>query len=46
VKVLFSPEFDRMKAGDLADWILETRLPIRLNLQIHKCIWGANARER
>jgi len=46
VKVLFSPEFDRMNSGDLADWILETRLPIRLNLQIHKYVWGSNAREK
>jgi len=45
-KVLFSPEYDRMNPGDLADWILETRLPIRLNLQIHKYIWGPNAKER
>ncbi len=46
MKVLFSPEFDQMDAGDLGDWILETRLPIRLNLQIHKYIWGQDARER
>jgi len=46
VKVLFSPEFDHLNAGDLGDWILETHLPIRLNLQIHKYIWGQNAKER
>lgn len=27
----------------LASWILETRLPLRLQLQLHKLIWGAKA---
>jgi len=44
--VLFSPEFERMKSDALAEWILESGLPIRLNLQIHKLIWGAGARGR
>jgi 7-carboxy-7-deazaguanine synthase len=39
-RVLFSPEFGQMNPAVLADWILETRLPIRLNLQIHKYIWN------
>ena len=44
--VLFSPVFDRMKSDVLAEWILETRLPVRLNLQIHKYIWGPRTRGR
>ena len=39
-KVMFSPEFNTMKADILAKWILETRLPIRLNIQMHKYIWN------
>jgi 7-carboxy-7-deazaguanine synthase len=29
---------------DLAAWILADRLPVRLQLQAHKYIWGASAR--
>ncbi len=29
---------------DLSEWILEDRLPVRLQLQIHKHIWGADVR--
>ena len=28
----------------LAEWILEDRLPVRLQLQVHKYIWSAEAR--
>jgi 7-carboxy-7-deazaguanine synthase len=42
--VLFSPVHDVMSAKDLSEWILEDRLPVRLQLQIHKHIWGANVR--
>ncbi|MBN1901095.1 radical SAM protein [Candidatus Sumerlaeota bacterium] len=45
-RVLFSPEFERMNPANLADWILETRLPIRLNLQIHKYIWDPGEKSR
>ena len=42
--VLFSPSHDELPPGDLARWILEDGLPVRLQLQIHKYIWGANVR--
>ena len=42
--VLFSPVHGVMSAKDLSEWILEDRLPVRLQLQIHKHIWGANVR--
>ena len=42
-KPLFSPAFDRLNASQLAQWMLESRLFIRLNLQIHKYIWGSDA---
>jgi 7-carboxy-7-deazaguanine synthase len=28
----------------LAEWILDDRLPVRLNLQLHKIIWSPEAR--
>jgi 7-carboxy-7-deazaguanine synthase len=41
---LFSPSHEDLPAVDLAGWILEDGLPVRLQLQIHKYIWGANVR--
>ena len=42
--VLFSPVHGVLPAKDLAAWILEDRLPVRLQLQAHKYIWGADVR--
>ena len=42
--VLFSPAHDELPAVNLAHWILEDGLPVRLQLQIHKYIWGREAR--
>jgi 7-carboxy-7-deazaguanine synthase len=42
--VLFSPVHGRLAPADLARWILEERLPVRLQLQQHKYVWGADAR--
>jgi 7-carboxy-7-deazaguanine synthase len=33
-----------LESKQLAAWILEDRLPVRLQLQVHKYIWGADAR--
>jgi 7-carboxy-7-deazaguanine synthase len=41
---LFSPSHDDLPAAELAGWILEDGLPVRLQLQAHKYIWGAHAR--
>jgi 7-carboxy-7-deazaguanine synthase len=38
--VLFSPVADRLAPATLADWIIEDRLPVRFQLQLHKQIWG------
>jgi 7-carboxy-7-deazaguanine synthase len=38
--VLFSPSAEQMPARTLADWILEDRLPVRFQLQLHKVLWG------
>ena len=42
--VLFSPVHGVLSPKDLSVWILEDRLPVRLQLQIHKHIWGADVR--
>jgi 7-carboxy-7-deazaguanine synthase len=42
--VLFSPSHDELPAINLARWILDDGLPVRLQLQLHKYIWGADAR--
>ena len=38
--VLYAPEHDGMNAALLADWILADRLPARLQIQLHKYLWG------
>jgi 7-carboxy-7-deazaguanine synthase len=42
--VLISPVFGQVSLQEAAAWILATRLPVRLNLQLHKYIWGTEAR--
>ncbi len=42
--VLLSPAFGRVEAASLAAWMLEDRLPARLQLQMHKYIWSPTAR--
>jgi 7-carboxy-7-deazaguanine synthase len=39
-EVLFSPEHEGMNATELADWILADRLPVRMQIQLHKYLWG------
>ncbi len=44
VPVLFSPSAGQVEPGDLARWLLASGKPARLQLQLHKIIWGASAR--
>ncbi|MBI3344522.1 MAG: 7-carboxy-7-deazaguanine synthase QueE [Gammaproteobacteria bacterium] len=39
-EVLFSPSHQQLNATVLADWILADRLPVRLQIQLHKYLWG------
>lgn len=39
-EILFSPSFGQQDATQLAEWILEDRLPVRFQLQLHKLLWG------
>lgn len=38
--ILFSPVYGKMPAEQLADWILEDDVPVRLQIQLHKVLWG------
>jgi 7-carboxy-7-deazaguanine synthase len=38
--VLFSPVFGDLPAAALAEWILRDRLPVRLQIQLHKVLWN------
>jgi 7-carboxy-7-deazaguanine synthase len=42
--VIFSPVFGSLAASDLAQWILDDHLHVRLGLQLHKHIWGPDRR--
>ena len=39
-EILFSPSHGVMDATKLADWILADHLPVRLQIQLHKYLWG------
>jgi 7-carboxy-7-deazaguanine synthase len=39
-EVLMSPVHGRLEPGRLADWILEDGLAVRLQVQLHKYLWG------
>jgi 7-carboxy-7-deazaguanine synthase len=38
--VLFSPVYKTLLPVDLAKWVLEDRLSVRMQLQLHKILWG------
>lgn len=39
-EVLFSPSYSQVTPRDLAEWILADRLCVRLQIQLHKLLWG------
>ena len=41
--VLFSPAQGQLVPKELAEWILRDRLPVRLQVQLHKILWGNEA---
>jgi 7-carboxy-7-deazaguanine synthase len=43
-EVLFSPVHGRLDVRELVAWLLRDRMPVRVNLQLHKYIWGPEAR--
>ena len=38
--VLFSPAYKELADQAMADWILRDRLPVRMQIQLHKYLWG------
>ena len=38
--ILFSPVYNTLPPADLAKWVLEDHLPVRMQLQLHKILWG------
>jgi len=38
--ILFSPSWEQLNPTELASWILEDQLPVRLQLQLHKILWS------
>lgn len=40
-EVLFSPSFEEIEPAQLAEWILRDKLKIRMQMQLHKQIWGS-----
>ena len=38
--ILFSPAYGQLEANSLAEWILQDHAPVRLQLQLHKILWG------
>ena len=43
-KILFSAVSDKISPGTLADWIVADKLQVRLQLQLHKLLWGKDRR--
>lgn len=41
--VLFSPSYHDLKAEELASWVLTDQLPVRMQVQLHKILWGEKA---
>jgi 7-carboxy-7-deazaguanine synthase len=42
--ILFSPAHEELPPRQLAEWVLADGLPVLVQLQIHKYIWGADVR--
>lgn len=38
--VLLSPVYGKLSPTALADWVLRDRLPVRVQIQLHKLLWG------
>lgn len=41
--IVFSPSFNELKPIDLAEWVLADQLPVRMQIQLHKVLWGEKA---
>jgi len=41
--IVFSPSYDELSPKDLASWVLADQLPVRMQMQLHKILWGEKA---
>ena len=39
-EVLFTPCYGQQDATELADWVLQDKIPVRMQIQLHKYLWG------
>ncbi|HKJ76079.1 MAG TPA: 7-carboxy-7-deazaguanine synthase QueE, partial [Gammaproteobacteria bacterium] len=39
-EVLMTPAYGTLEARTLAEWVLEDGLPVRVQVQLHKLLWG------
>jgi 7-carboxy-7-deazaguanine synthase len=39
-EVLFSPIHGQLQPAELAEWVVEDNLPVRMQIQMHKYLWG------
>jgi 7-carboxy-7-deazaguanine synthase len=44
--LLFSPSHEELDPAQLSEWITRDKLPVRLNLQLHKYIWPKETKGR
>lgn len=42
--ILLSPVWEKLEPRQLAEWILKDGLPVQLQVQLHKILWGGEAR--
>jgi 7-carboxy-7-deazaguanine synthase len=42
--ILYSPVHGKVKPQELANWILDSKAPVTMQIQLHKEIWGPNER--
>ncbi len=38
--ILFSPSYHDINPTQLANWIIEDKLPVRFQIQLHKLLWN------
>ncbi len=39
-EILFSPSFEQLEGAELAQWVLDDQIEVRVQLQLHKILWG------
>ncbi|MDD9895738.1 MAG: 7-carboxy-7-deazaguanine synthase QueE [Gammaproteobacteria bacterium] len=39
-EVLFSPSYEQLEGAELAQWVLDDKIDVRVQLQLHKILWG------